>query len=46
MKKSEERLVHFSCESCHKWWTIGDAPEEKQGWFCPWCGIKQEIGKE
>jgi len=33
-----ERLVHFSCSACKKWWSIGDAPEDKKEWFCPWCG--------
>ena len=36
-----ERLVHFHCATCHKWWSIGDAPREKTHWFCPWCGEEQ-----
>jgi len=39
-KRSEERIVHFSCPHCTKWWVIGDAPEDKTEWFCPWCGEK------
>lgn len=37
-KISKETLYHFSCKECHKWWSIGDAPEDKKDWFCPWCG--------
>lgn len=33
-----ENLHHFRCKECNKWWTIGDAPECKINWFCPWCG--------
>lgn len=33
-----ERLNHFVCVACKKWWTIGDAPVAKKEWFCPWCG--------
>ncbi len=35
-----EKLVHFSCGNCKKWWTIGDAPKDKV-WHCPWCGTLQ-----
>ena len=38
---SIERLTHFRCASCQYWWSIGDAPENKKTWFCPWCGQKQ-----
>lgn len=33
-----EKLAHFSCVKCKKWWTVGDAPVSKKKWFCPWCG--------
>jgi hypothetical protein len=36
--RSIEELGHFSCRECEKWWSIGDAPESKRDWFCPWCG--------
>ena len=39
-KKSIELLYHFQCIFCNKWWSIGDAPEDKAKWFCPWCGKK------
>jgi len=39
-QRTVENLHHFSCISCSKWWTIGDAPVEKEEWFCPWCGVK------
>jgi len=39
---SIERLVHFQCGSCEKWWSIGDAPIDTHSqWYCPWCGVKQ-----
>ena len=41
--RSLERLSHFNCGYCHKWWSIGDAPE-RTTWFCPWCGKEQEFG--
>lgn len=43
MKKSLERLYHFNCGLCEKWWSIGDAPEGAL-WYCPWCGIPQIDG--
>jgi hypothetical protein len=35
---SLEKLAHFKCGACGKWWAIGDAPAAKREWFCPWCG--------
>ena len=44
MLTSLEKLVHFQCDHCQKWWSIGDAPiEEKKEWFCPWCGEKNHV---
>lgn len=40
---SKEMLYHFQCDDCKKWWTIGDAPEDKCDWFCPWCGHEQVV---
>ena len=40
-KISIEKLVHFQCSDCKKWWTIGDAPTDKTEWYCPWCGEKK-----
>mgnify|MGYP001594402500 CR=1 FL=1 len=40
---SIEQLSHFICGVCGKWWTIGDAPVNKKQWFCPWCGVKQNM---
>ena len=38
-KYSTEKLIHFSCPYCNRWWSIGDAPvKTKKEWFCPWCG--------
>lgn len=39
--KSVEKLSHFQCDVCKKWWTIGDAPADRTMWYCPWCGINQ-----
>jgi len=41
-KKSIEKLTHFKCGVCTKWWAIGDAPRQPT-WFCPWCGVKQHF---
>ncbi len=40
--KSMEKLVHFQCGSCKKWWTIADAPTREE-WYCPWCATKQSF---
>ncbi|KKS79876.1 MAG: hypothetical protein UV57_C0006G0012 [Parcubacteria group bacterium GW2011_GWD2_43_10] len=40
-----EKLFHFRCFDCHKWWTIGDAPKKKTQWHCPWCGQLQKFNK-
>ncbi|HEX8993629.1 MAG TPA: hypothetical protein VF803_00055 [Candidatus Paceibacterota bacterium] len=40
--RSVERLHHFRCKTCDKWWSVGDAPEDKHAWFCPWCGVEGE----
>jgi hypothetical protein len=39
IEQSIERLVHFRCGACRKWWSIADAPEQDY-WYCPWCGDK------
>jgi len=44
-KLSIEILHHFQCGKCKKWWSIGDAPPNKE-WYCPWCGTKQKENKE
>jgi rRNA maturation endonuclease Nob1 len=44
-KASIERLVHFCCTVCSKWWSIADAPD-RDHWFCPWCGVKLEAEVE
>ena len=44
-QKSVEELHHFSCKDCKKWWSIGDAPSEKDKWYCPWCGVLNNYGK-
>ncbi len=37
MSYSIEKLFHFQCPVCEKWWTIGDA-EPGRNYTCPWCG--------
>jgi hypothetical protein len=37
-----ERLTHFRCGRCDKWWSIGDAPKTKKIWYCPWCGTRSQ----
>lgn len=47
-KKNEifiEKLAHFNCQKCKKWWTVGDASISKKKWFCPWCGILNKYEK-
>ncbi len=39
-----EKLSHFLCAKCKKWWSIGDAPNRKK-WCCPWCGYYQAVAK-
>lgn len=41
MYLSVERLYHFRCGSCDRWWSIGDADVTKTVWYCAWCGEKQ-----
>ena len=36
-----EFIRHFTCGECEKWFAIGDAPEDRNEWSCPWCGKKQ-----
>ncbi len=40
IKVCVEKLSHFNCNYCKKWWSIGDTPKRKK-WFCPWCGKEQ-----
>jgi transcription elongation factor Elf1 len=42
-KKTVEKLSHFQCGHCQKWWAIGDAPLSRQKWYCPWCGKEQSV---
>jgi len=38
---SIEKIVHFQCGKCQKWWSIADAPlKTKEDWTCPWCSYK------
>jgi len=43
-KKSEEKLSHFSCVFCRRWWTVGDAPVKKKPGFVR--GAGREINFE
>jgi rubrerythrin len=42
-ERSVEKLSHFRCGVCSKWWSVGDAPISKKEWFCPWCGSRQKF---
>lgn len=43
---SIEKLSHFRCGTCNKWWSIGDFDKTKiKELFCPWCGIKSKVKK-
>jgi rRNA maturation endonuclease Nob1 len=43
MKISIEKLFHFNCPDCQKWWAIGDwTPTEFM--FCPHCGKRFKTG--
>jgi len=54
MGYSIENLIHFTCDFCEKWWSVGDAPvKDKNFWYCPWCGkinhpkeIKEDLTKK
>ena len=39
---SLEKISHFRCGKCNKWWSIADAPK-RDAWFCPWCGVRQKV---
>jgi len=43
-KINVEKLSHFQCSNCNKWWSVGDAPRRNK-WFCPWCGKEQSFVK-
>jgi len=36
-RHSSQQISHFQCGKCSKWWSIGDAPTDRQKWYCPWC---------
>lgn len=40
--QSVEKLHHFSCRQCQKWWTVGDADSSQMAWHCPWCGSENK----
>lgn len=39
---SVEKLIHYSCGNCLKWWSIGDGPINAE-LICPNCGFKANI---
>jgi len=41
--RSVEKLNHFRCVYCDKWWSVADADTRKENWFCTWCGEKQKF---
>lgn len=38
-----EKLYHFRCNECEKWWSIGDFCKGKNTLICPYCGKKQKL---
>lgn len=38
-----EKVYHFRCRACDRWWSIADAPGNpgEREWWCPWCGERQ-----
>jgi rRNA maturation endonuclease Nob1 len=42
---SLEKMYHFRCVACTRWWSIADAPgtPTEREWYCPWCGLKQAV---
>lgn len=41
-----ERLYHFLCYNCNKWWSISDFNiVKKDRVYCPHCGVSAEILK-
>ena len=42
---SLEKMYHFRCRSCTRWWSIADAPGDPsaRAWYCPWCGTEQRF---
>lgn len=44
---SVEKLYHFNCAKCQKWWSVADAdhnvPPANRRWYCPWCGHYQSV---
>ena len=41
-----EKLFHFNCGYCGKWWTIGDwLPNPFHVLACPSCGRQAEVVK-
>jgi hypothetical protein len=40
---SLEKMHHFRCKECNRWWSIADIPVEPETrlWYCPWCGKEQ-----
>jgi len=41
---SLEKMYHFRCGKCDRWWSIPDCPvKDFPEMFCPWCGLKQKF---
>lgn len=41
-KRYIEKLSHYTCTSCEKWFSISDAPD-REIWYCPWCGLAMTV---
>lgn len=42
MMRSTERLSHFNCGKCRKWWSASDIDENIVELYCPFCGLKSK----
>lgn len=42
-----EYLLHFKCDYCGWWWSIGDADPNRL-YTCPWCEMQepQELSED
>jgi len=40
-----ETLHHFTCPSCHGWWSVAMEETNRTEWYCTWCGEKTDYVK-
>lgn len=37
------RADRMLCQHCTGQWAVEDAPKDRQVWWCPWCGTRQQV---